>query len=165
MSKKIRKQDEIIIRPKPPEYIEGAPEAVLIDLDGTLAINNGHRTWYEESKVHNDEVNLTLVTILESLCKSKKDLRLIYISGRNDSCSNLTRDFIEYKAKLKVDEIFMRRDGDQRRDSVIKKELYENHIKGKYNVIAVFDDRLSVCTMWYNEGLPLFRLGDPTYEF
>lgn len=165
MGGKVKLKDQIIKRPKKPDHVIGAPEAVLIDLDGTLSINDGHRTWYEESKVHRDEVNESLLTILMSLSEVKKDLKLIYISGRSDSCENLTLDFIEYKAKLKVDKLLMRKTGDQRKDYVVKKELYENHIKGRYNIIAVFDDRLSVCKMWYDLGLPLLRLGDPSSEF
>ena len=145
MGGKVKLKDQIIKRPKKPDHVIGAPEVVLIDLGGTLSINDGHRTWYEEGKVHKDEVNESLLTILMTLSEVKKDLKLIYISGRSDSCENLTLDFIEYKAKLKVDKLLMRKTGDQRKDYVIKKELYENHIKGRYNIIAVFDDRLSVC--------------------
>ncbi len=41
-------------------------------------------------------------------------------------------------------DLLMRAPGDSRRDSIVKRELYEKHIKGKYNVVAVFDDRPSV---------------------
>lgn len=47
----------------------------------------------------------------------------------------------------------MRSDGDDRRDDIVKKELYDNHIKGKYNVKYVFDDRSRVIDMWRKEGL------------
>jgi len=43
--------------------------------------------------------------------------------------------------------------------------LYEKCIKGKFNVNAVFDDRLQVCRMWHELGLPLFRVGDPDADF
>ena len=46
MGGKVKLKDQIIERPKKPDYVIGAPEAILVDVDGTLAINNGHRTWY-----------------------------------------------------------------------------------------------------------------------
>jgi hypothetical protein len=55
----------------------------------------------------------------------------------------------------------MRPEGDTRPDEVVKRELYKEHIKGKYNVIAVFDDRAKVCRMWNELGFGdrLFRVG------
>ena len=38
----------------------------------------------------------------------------------------------------------MRKKGDSRKDSTIKKEIYEEHILPYFNVIGVFDDRQQV---------------------
>ncbi len=59
----------------------------------------------------------------------------------------------------------MRKGDDTRPDAAVKEELYSQHIKGKYNVVAVFDDRLQVCRLWHKLGLPLFRVGDPDADF
>jgi hypothetical protein len=42
----------------------------------------------------------------------------------------------------------MRKNNDQRKDSIIKFELFENHIKDKYYVELVVDDRQQVVDMW-----------------
>jgi hypothetical protein len=47
----------------------------------------------------------------------------------------------------------MRRSGDNRCDSIVKEEIYNDYIKDKYNVLAVFDDRDRVCDMWRRIGL------------
>jgi hypothetical protein len=47
----------------------------------------------------------------------------------------------------------MRRSGDNRCDSIVKEEIYREHIEGKYNVLAVFDDRDRVVDMWRRLGL------------
>jgi hypothetical protein len=47
----------------------------------------------------------------------------------------------------------MRPANDFRKDSLIKKEIYENDIKGKYNVIMVYDDRNQVVDVWRGLGL------------
>lgn len=56
----------------------------------------------------------------------------------------------------------MRPQGDMRRDSIVKRELYENHIKGKYNVVAIFDDRPQVireCWQALGFGDRIFNVG------
>ena len=59
-------------------------------------------------------------------------------------------------------DLFMRPEGDMRRDSVVKRELYEQHIKGKYNVLAIFDDRPQVIRECWQElgfGDRIFNVG------
>lgn len=145
--------------------IEGLDEAIIIDLDGTLAINDGHRNWYEESKVYNDKVNEYLVKVINGLRNTHPMLKLIFVSGRKHECYEDTARFIRDKAKLPIWGLHMRPTLDTRKDAIVKIELYEEHIKGKYNIIAVFDDRPSVCEAWHKEGLPIFRLGHPTVDF
>lgn len=41
----------------------------------------------------------------------------------------------------------MRKTGDSRKDFLIKKEIYENELKDKYNILAIFDDRQQVVDM------------------
>ncbi|MGH7203736.1 MAG: AAA family ATPase, partial [Candidatus Levyibacteriota bacterium] len=48
---------------------------------------------------------------------------------------------------------------DFRKDAVVKKELYETHISGKYEVLFVLDDRDQVVEMWRKDlGLPCFQV-------
>ena len=42
----------------------------------------------------------------------------------------------------------MRKAGDNRVDYVIKYEIFDQHIRNKYNVLGVFDDRSQVINMW-----------------
>jgi hypothetical protein len=49
-------------------------------------------------------------------------------------------------------ELFMRNANDYRPDEIVKKEIYEREIKGKYDIICVFDDRNKVVDMWREEG-------------
>lgn len=45
----------------------------------------------------------------------------------------------------------MRKDGDTRRDSIVKRELFEEHVKGKFNVVAILDDRPQVIRECWRE--------------
>jgi hypothetical protein len=85
-------------------------------------------------------------------------------SGRDAICKPETEQWLKDN-NVFYDELHMRKENDMRKDYIIKKELYEAVIKDKYNVVAVFDDRLQVCKLWYELGLPLFRVGDPESNF
>jgi hypothetical protein len=47
----------------------------------------------------------------------------------------------------------MRKEGDHREDSVIKKEIYLKDILPKNEVLFIVEDRLSVVKMWRSLGL------------
>lgn len=147
------------------EHKDHLPTAVIIDLDGTISINDGHRGWYDEHKVYHDKPNFYVVNILNALAKHHPGLKFIYCSGRKDTSHGDTKAFILTKANLPVDHLLMRSATDTRKDAEVKKDLYDAHIKDKYNIIAVFDDRPSVCEVWFKEGLPIFRVGNPTLDF
>ena len=51
----------------------------------------------------------------------------------------------------------MRKNGDSRRDSIVKEEIFWNDIEPKYNVLAVFDDRDQVVKMWRELGIKCFQ--------
>jgi hypothetical protein len=62
------------------------------------------------------------------------------------------------------DEIFMRPEGNNEKDSVIKKRLFEQHIRGKYYVDFVLDDRDQVVKMWRHElGLPCLQVAEGNF--
>jgi len=56
----------------------------------------------------------------------------------------------------------MRKDGDQRKDNVIKQEILK-HIKEKYEISFAFDDRKSVVDMWRENGVFCFQCQDHNY--
>jgi len=144
-----------------PEHIEGAPEAVLCDLDGTLALMNG-RSPYDASTCDQDLPNVPVIeTVLAHHLRGRK---IIFCSGREDKFKAQTINFIE---KYCIDpntkqpipyELHMRKEGDFRKDAIIKQEIYEANIKGKYNVLMVLDDRDQVVTYWRSIGLVCFQV-------
>ena len=88
-------------------------------------------------------------------------------SGRDSICRKNTIKWLkQYVFFIDVDKhLFMREENDMRKDTIIKEELFFNHIANMYYVEAVFDDRPSVCRMWRDLGLKTYQLGDPHVEF
>jgi len=123
--------------------------AYIFDIDGTLA-HMSNRSPYDWSKVDTDSPDLALRKIANALNNSGADI--IYLSGRDGSCELKTDEWL-FNNKFPHGRLVMRDAGDQRKDSIVKKEIYQKHIEPFYNVIAVFDDRNQVVDMWRSIGL------------
>jgi predicted kinase len=130
---------------------EGFPPAIMVDIDGTIAIRND-RSPYDMTKVDTDLPRYEVIEIVQAL---SKDNIIIFISGRTDDGEELTRkwinDHIFTDPLYQAYDLYMRKKGDDRRDSIVKKELYDNFIKNDYDVKFVLDDRRQVVDMWRNE--------------
>jgi len=155
---------------KPNEYKENEklvqdpnlPRAIIVDLDGTLAIHNG-RSPYACEKAGEDRLNhaVAKAVFLWYHTKNKDDV-LFFMSGRNERCREVTLQWIIHNLQwlgFGDNVLLMRADGDNRKDSIVKKEIFNNHIRDKYFVDFVFDDRDQVVDMWRNTlGLPCFQV-------
>lgn len=88
---------------------------------------------------------------------------LIVLSGRDEKHRPATLEWLRIHS-ANPDLLLMRPEGDKRRDSEVKFELFQS-VADRFNVLGVFDDRLQVCRMWHRIGVPLFRVGDPDSNF
>lgn len=127
---------------------------VICDLDGTLALLNG-RNPYDASTCENDLLNEVVADII-------KERNVILVSGREDKFRVQTELFLA-KHGIKYMNLFMRKQGDFRKDSVIKREIYEQHIKDKYEVHFVLDDRNQVVQLWRELGLKCLQVADGNF--
>lgn len=91
-------------------------------------------------------------------------INVIIFSGRDSICRELTVEWLNENG-IKFHNLFMREMGNIEKDSIIKRRLFEENIRGKYFIEYVLDDRLQVCRMWYSLGLTLLRVGDPDADF
>lgn len=139
------------------------PQCVIVDLDGTVFDHGGGRSPYDGDKVYDDEVRDHVATVVRLLAAD--GIRVVFVSGREDigKCRSETIRCIEDKL-FGVDryELYMRNSGDHRKDYVVKAELYDKCIKGRYDVFAVMDDRASVVEKCWDElgfGDRIFRVG------
>jgi len=149
------------LKPEPVVYAEDEtlPQATIIDIDGTLALMNG-RNPFDWKRVGEDKLNYAVWDFIEDTGND-----VILLSGRDSVCRTETEKWLKDNSVV-YDKLYMRAEGDNRKDTIVKKELFENHIRGKYNVVSVIDDRPSVCRMWRDElGLFVFQVGDPHKEF
>ncbi len=142
-----------------PAHDPSLPDAVLCNLDGTL-VHLKSRDASNTSVRDLESLNIPVANALEGFGRALSDSRVILLSGRPDTYREDTIRFLD-EHEIRFDTLLMRRVDDGREDALVKREFYEQQIKGNYNVRAVFDHRLEACRMWNALGLPLFRVGDP----
>lgn len=138
------------------------PAAVICDIDGTLAHMNGNRGPYDWGKVYADELDYHVAHLVQ--CYHYGGLKVILLSGRDAICRAETERWLTDHS-IPFDQLHMRSHDDMRSDVIVKRELFDEHIRDKYHVWAVIDDRPKVCRMWRDLGLKVFQVGDPHHEF
>lgn len=143
------------VRPKNVPYNKDLPDCYIFDVDGTLA-TMCDRSPYDYSKVSGDTVNEPVARILDAL-QVQGDAEIIICSGRQTNCRVETEDWLR-ENDINHDKLLMRLSDDKRKDSIVKKELYDTFIKNKYNVLGVWDDRNQVVEMWRHEGLTCYQV-------
>ena len=141
---------------EPVEFIPGLPDAVVMDIDGTIAINTG-RSPFDYSRVHEDAVDESVAWINDIIADAG-GVKIFIVSGRDDTCREETAKWLDdngiiYHELLMRDTINDRKCGNKVADTRVKYRLFNEHLRGKYNVRVVFDDRDSVVAMWRALGL------------
>ena len=161
-------------------------DAILCDVDGTVALMNGKRSPFEYDKAFKDDANHPVISTVLAL-KEYYGCELIMLSARenvvfntssDDNKSNhkyvsdkftssfdLTEQWLDiYIGDQNYDKLILRDKGDYRKDCYVKYDIYNNHIKDNWNVISVFDDRNQVVDMWRNGlGLQCFQVADGNF--
>jgi len=137
-------------------------KAIIVDLDGTLAdirvrlkhLQGARKDWKSFNKtIETDELHEWCREILLRFCY---DHKIIVVSGRTDELKTQTEQWLN-KFKVPFDFLFMRSRQDFRSDNLIKLEIYEQHIKDKFHILFVLDDRQKVVDMWRAQGLVVLQ--------
>lgn len=138
--------------------VDGLPKIVICDLDGTAALLNG-RNPYDATNCDQDAINEPVRVVINGL--KLQGFRVVFMSGREDKYREPTIRFLDKWIHADDYDLFMRKTGDSRKDSIVKRELFDQHIHGKYNPVLWIDDRLQVVQMARNDlGITVFQVDD-----
>lgn len=129
-------------------------KAILVDIDGTIALK-GNRSPFQWDRVGEDEPRSFIIDLLRCYLSHYMDDEVIFLSGRDSVCRHETLNWIAKHMNIPIYNIhlYMREEGDMRKDSIVKEELFWGCVADNYNVLAVFDDRPQVVEMWHDLGL------------
>ena len=147
------------VLPNKPKVVnnENLPPAIVCDLDGTLALYTG-RGAFELERCYEDTVNSGVLECLQIMRRS--GYRIIFVSGREDSCEAATKRWLYDKCELSDScyILYMRETGDNRKDSIVKEEIYNRDILPEYYVSFVLDDRQQVVDALREMGLQVWQV-------
>lgn len=129
------------------------PKAFICDIDGTVALK-GDRDPFDETRVHEDRPNPAVVDVVRTLIRA--NYVPLFLSGRTEGCFGETwkwlREYVIPETPQGLQGLlFMRPKGDNRKDSIVKRELFDRNVRQHYNVMFVLDDRQVVVDMWRDE--------------
>jgi predicted kinase len=132
-----------------------ATEAILVDIDGTAAHMGDRRGPFDWLKVGLDEPDKAVRAIVNAWFDTGRDV--IFFSGRDGVSYGATADWLEAN-NFDYDYLYMREAGDMRPDDLVKYEMFNEHIRHNFNIVAVIDDRAKVVRMWKRLGLKVFNV-------
>lgn len=135
-------------------------QAFIFDIDGTLAhITEGGRSPYDGDRVCEDVVDEPVAQLLKHL---EMTYRIVIMSGRDEQYRAATEQWLVDNF-IPYDSLHMRPAGDQRKDHVVKLELFDEHVRNTYNVLGVFDDRNRVVEGWRGIGLKTYQVAEGNF--
>jgi hypothetical protein len=123
----------------------GRQRAVLVDVDGTLAIK-GNRSFYDWKRVGEDQPNPAVVELVQTIAAARRH-RIVVMSGRKEQCRRQTEMWLDAQG-IDFAELILRAEHDDRPDHKTKADLYRRFVAPRYDVAFVIDDRDSVVRMW-----------------
>lgn len=129
-------------------------KAIIYDMDGTLACMEGIRKPFDWKECINDKPRWTVINMLN---KYSEDYDIVIMSGRDSICRPETEQWLKAYG-VKYDYLFMRKEGDERSDPIIKEELFNEYVKPHVNVIFVVDDRQRMVDHWRNMGVECWQV-------
>jgi predicted kinase len=132
----------------------GSKPAIIVDIDGTVALM-GDRSPYDLSRVHEDRPNHPVIAAVRAAWHD--GLSVVYCSGRDDSSREVTEKWLATHVGV-PGPLLMRAADDRRKDSIVKRELFDAHIRDEYDVRYVLDDRQQVVDMWRSLGLTCLQV-------
>lgn len=136
----------------------------VFDIDGTLA-NNQHRTYWISSYPKNwkacdaaipyDTPHQDIIWLLDTLVRP--DSRIILCTGRSESTRQVTEEWLK-KHSVYWDNLYMRKDGDYRKDSIVKVELLKQITFDYAKPYIWFDDRQQVVDAIRDQGIRVLQV-------
>lgn len=151
-------------------------KCVVMDIDGTLA-NAEHRIhllpvnrretgvapsqcWEEFfAEAGSDEV-IEEIKILNNLMFG--EYTVFACTGRAEKDRQMTVEWLE-KHEIQFDFLFMRADGDHRKDTEVKKEMLDRIRSLNFEPLFAVEDRKSVTQMWRENGVRCLQVCEGDY--
>ncbi len=135
------------------------PKCILVDIDGTAAKIHD-RSPFDWSNVGRDKPNTSVLNVVRAMRTA--GYAVVFLSGRDSAARTETVSWLHRHLGWTESSdyaLFMRPRNDMRKDSIVKRELFDAHIRGRYFVELVLDDRDQVVSLWRRDlGLTCWQV-------
>lgn len=136
------------------------PLAIIVDIDGTCALM-GDRSPYEHGKYHLDRPCNAVRDVVSALAAQGN--KIVYCSGRKEAAREETWKWLNLHGFPDGRFLYMRKDDDNRKDSIVKYEILRDEISYNFFPALVLDDRNQVVEMWRSQGIPTFQVAEGNF--
>ena len=154
-----------IIERKTYKADESLPKAIIVDVDGTVARKSPDRGFFDWSKVGKDIPRDLIINMVQWFREYPHNYKIVVLSGRDSICRQETYSWLLSNG-VYCDQLFMREEGDKRKDTIIKEELFWKYVAPNCNVVGVIDDRPCMIRLWYELGIEnVISVANPWEEF
>lgn len=141
------------------------PQAIIVDMDGTICENVTGRPWYGEGAAEGmleDKPYTNIINMIRSYC-DQYYLDLLILTGRHKGIEEAaTLEWLDNNW-FYPDKIFARDLNDYSKTVVYKEKVYETEIKPNYDVVMVFEDNNACVQMFRNKGLLVLQPQNSDY--
>lgn len=134
------------------------PGCVIFDIDGTLAHKHPDRDIYDGTLAHLDTPDEHVTRYARHLIAGG-EVDVVIVTGRDARHRDITEQWVATHITPGLP-LFTRAAGDNRRDSIIKREILERDILPNWYVHHAIDDRKQVTHMWRQSGIPCWHVAE-----
>lgn len=149
-----KKRSHVSHQPMPFKNDSSLPEAILVDIDGTLAHLND-RDPFHFHLVGRDTLDEQVASTVRMYARA--GVTIIVMSGRPETCRAETEEWLA-RYKVPYSELWMRGSEDYRADWIVKDELVRAHIENNYYVLFCLDDRDQVVNHYRSCGYKVYQV-------
>lgn len=139
-------------------HLTRPPDAIIVDVDGTLTIPN--RPWFEYDRLLDDVVNETVRALVG--WAHDNGLVVIILTGRPERWREDTRLWIDAN-NVKYHLLINRPDGDVTSNQVFKRHALKELIEPNFTVKFALDDNPHTVKMYRDAGVFVFDVGGHTF--
>ena len=143
------------------EYDFNKPNAIIVDLDATIALNLQSRPFFGEDcakEIHKDIPILPTIHIIENF-----NGEVLFLTGRDEACREETDKWIKSHTHLSNYKLFMRPNGDYSPGVEFKVNIYKKFIEPYYNIEFVLEDSNKIVDAFRNLNLFVLQPNKGTY--
>jgi len=148
----------------------------IFDLDGTLA-NIEHRKHILDEKHDPNRWrrfyaacnrDLPIPAVIATMERLRHSADIWIFSGRSEEVRDKTVKWLIENTNFMTHDLdtalVMRQEGDYRADNVVKQEWWDGMLdEDRRRLVAVFDDRNQVVSMWRSNAVPCFQVAEGNF--